>query len=110
MTCYCQECGAVVIKPETSTRNITARFCSRKCRSDFDNRRANRGRVVYDLAMHWRKNRGDKEALSSLCHQLGIFIERDRRDGRQSFNDYSTTGQPIPFLIPTSNPKKEIEP
>ena len=107
MTNHCQECGAVVIKPKTSTRKITARFCSRKCRVAFDNRRATRGRLVYDLAMHWRKNRSDKDALSALCHQLGIFIDTDNSDGRETFNKYQGTGQPIPFLIPDPNPKKE---
>lgn len=105
MTCHCQECGAVVTKPKTSTRHKVARFCSRTCRTKFDNRRSSRGRMVYDLAMHWRTNRGDKDALSELCHQLGIFIDSDKIDGRVTFNDY-TGGPPIPFLIPTSDPKQ----
>lgn len=108
MTHTCQECGAVVIKPKTSTRNKTARFCSRACRTKFDNRRSTRGRMIYDLAMHWRKNRDDKDALSVLCHQLGIFIDRDTTDGRVTFNDYR--GAPVPFLFPPHDPKKEVEP
>lgn len=88
----CNECGASL-----RDRGRNARFCGTPCKTKFNNRRVARGGIVYDLAMRWRAKRG-KEDLSDLCHQIGIFLNCDRDDGRQSWNDY--TGQAVPWQIP----------
>lgn len=93
----CRECNKSL---RDFSRN--ARFCSNKHKARFNNRRVARGGIVYDLAMRWRLNREDTAALGELCHQLAMFADQDKLDGRKSWNDY--TDQIIPYHIPRDEP------
>ncbi len=96
----CDECGTVLQGTNTAGRRSIARFCGSMCKRKYNNRRATRGSMIYDLAMRWRKDRR-KEDLTNLCHQLGLFISQDTADGRTSFNRYDNF---IPWQVPQDNP------
>ena len=98
---YCDECG-VFAPPsnEIGKHRASKRFCSKKCKGKYNNRRATRGAAIYDLGMLWRRDR-TKEALSDLCHQIGIFLRQDVWDGRQTFNRHDK----YPYVIPRDDPK-----
>lgn len=46
MTKHCKECGG-----EYRSRQYNAEFCGNECRRTFNNRRAQRGAVLLDMAM-----------------------------------------------------------
>jgi len=75
------------------------KFCSQPCRKAFNNRRATRGAILYDLCMKWRKHRKETNGFANLCHQIGIFITDDTAMGITSYHDYP---QQIPWQIPKS--------
>lgn len=75
------------------------KFCNQRCRKAFNNRRATRGAILYDLCMKWRKDRKEKDGFANLCHQIGMFISDDNAMGIKSYHDYA---QQIPWQIPTS--------
>ena len=82
---YCRECGT-----EFDGR-ATQAFCSSACRKRFDNRRAARGSVFYDLFMELRFNRAAAKrnrVWSILCRAAANFRDEDFRDraGRRSWN------------------------
>lgn len=91
----CAECGA-----DMSGFHQKARFCTLSCKSKFNNRRLTRGPMLYDLCMAWRKLRGD-DSLGNLCHQIGIYLDADDKDGRQSWNAYEAE---MPWHIPPHDP------
>lgn len=98
---HCDECGGLIPPPsEISKHRASKRFCSIKCKGKYNNRRATRGAAIYDLGMVWRRDR-TKEALSDLCHQIGIFLRQDASDGRQTFNRHDV----FPYIIPRDDPK-----
>ena len=72
------------------------KFCSQSCRKSFNNRRATRGALLYDLCMKWRKDR-EKDGLANVCHQIGIFISDDNAAGIKSYHEYPNQ---IPWQIP----------
>lgn len=74
------------------------KFCGHNCRKSFNNRRATRGALIYDLCMKWRKDR-KKEGFSDLCHQIGIYISDDNAKGITTYHDYE---KEIPWQIPLS--------
>jgi len=80
-------------------KNTRRKFCSKPCRKSFNNRRATRGALLYDLCMKWRKDR-KKKGFSDLCHQIGIFISHDNTMDIKSYHEYK---EQIPWQIPLSN-------
>jgi hypothetical protein len=81
---YCRECGTAFL-----AHRHTAEFCATRCRQHFNNRRAERGRDLYDLVMEWRFRRDRAGAaqtlISKLAAQYKLEDERER-DGRFSWN------------------------
>lgn len=78
------------------------KFCNQQCRKSFNNRRATRGALLYDLCMKWRKDR-EKKGFSDLCHQIGIFISDDNAMNIKSYHEYE---EQIPWQIPLSKKVK----
>ncbi len=92
----CAECAA-----EFSAQRAHARYCSRICNRNFNNRRASRGAEAYDFLMGWvnsrveltRKRDGkkymdrDPAFLGDLIALTSGWREADKqlRDGRKSF-------------------------
>jgi len=102
----CKECGghiAANIEVDSSRAGKKkTKFCSTMCRKKYNNRRANRGAILYDLALTMRKGRAPG-AFGDLCHQITLFLQADKEDGRITHNNYK--GEPIPYITPKSDPK-----
>lgn len=91
----CLECG------EGTTRQ--REFCSAKCRSDWNNRRKQRGAELYDLYMAHRFDRTNAQALrvfQAINRMASNFREEDkaRRAGRQSWRSPRTVIEERPYL------------
>lgn len=81
----CRECGE-----EFSDAREATVFCKSACRHAFNNRRAARGAVLYDLFMALRYDRGAAKAFkvySLMCALGKQYREEDleRRHGRPSW-------------------------
>ena len=79
----CPECHA-----EFTTEHHSKRFCSDKCKRDFNNRRLKRGAVVYDAFMALRYDRGWAKAVGLwqlLCAIAAEWRAEDREQGRDSY-------------------------
>lgn len=77
----CWECG----------RECKGRFCAapRKCKQDWNNRRARRGKPALDLLTAWRKERDPKKRGEIMKYIYRLLIEQeeedmDQRAGRRS--------------------------
>jgi hypothetical protein len=81
---YCRECGEAFL-----AQRYTGEFCTSRCRTLFNNRRAERGRDLHDLVMEWRFERDRAGAaqtlISKLAAQFKLEDERER-GGRRSWN------------------------
>jgi len=82
----CRECGV-----KFNSRRAGREFCSPSCRRSYNNRRAQRGAILYDAIMAWRFNRSAARAvglLTFVCRAASSFrAEDDReRDGRSSWD------------------------
>lgn len=91
----CLECGA--------PRSRTADFCSKSCRSDFNNRRKARGAELYDLYMAHRFQRSvalDLGVFQAINRLASNFREEDRaeRDGRRSWRKPEAVLGERPYL------------
>lgn len=96
------ECGGdLPVKKAGQAGRKASKFCCTQCRHKFHARRASRGAILYDLAMTMRKKRR-KDGFGNFCHQISLFLQQDREDGRQSFFDYE--GEPIPWQTPDADP------
>lgn len=79
----CQEC-----QNEFSPSRYTSKFCSVKCRKEFNNRRAMRGAILYDAFMGHRYDR--KAAADAgmdwkfICRIGEMFHAQDEAEGRVS--------------------------
>jgi len=81
---YCRECGRAFL-----AQRHTGEFCAIRCRQTFNNRRAERGRDLYDLVMTWRFQRDEAGAAQTLISKLAAHWRcKDEREraGRQSWN------------------------
>ena len=81
----CQECG-----DHFAPKRHTQRFCGSKCQKLFNNRRAVRGAMLYDLFMSMRNERDkakDAQVWTKLCRLAQDFKADDdqERDGRASW-------------------------
>lgn len=83
----CRECGHPFIGKRT-----TKEFCSAACRRAYNNRKATRGALIYDLVMTWRFDRSEgKDAVARklLGQAASMFKMEDdsERAGRRSWDD-----------------------
>ncbi|KQU77724.1 transcriptional regulator [Mesorhizobium sp. Root102] len=91
----CLECG------EGTSRD--GEFCSDKCRSDWNNRRKQRGAELYDLYMAHRFDRAtakDLRVFQAINRMASNFRQEDRseRAGRQSWRRPSAVLDERPYL------------
>ena len=82
----CRECGNEFESPRES------QFCGTKCRKAFNNRRATRGAVLYDMMMEHRYNRASGDASEVRGAMYALVAEwraedREQRAGRTSWLD-----------------------
>ena len=86
MTIKCDEC-----KTTFNPKKATARFCSTPCRKLFNNRRAQRGALLYDAFMAMRYDRKAAKELQLdyklVCRIGEMFHDQDVRDDVQSWRD-----------------------
>jgi hypothetical protein len=77
----CPECG------RTFHTNRPAKvFCDETCRVAYANLSLSRGKPVTPLLVTWRRHRNSeigKAALRELCRIASMYIEEDRKDGRE---------------------------
>lgn len=65
-------------------------FSSDAARTTWNNRRKNRGAIIYDLLMAWRYDRPVAKALnvfSTICKLLAEWHREDGEAGRIGYND-----------------------
>lgn len=84
MTWHCPQCGTDFTP--WGTRGGQRRFCTPKCRADFNARAKVEGALIISLAKAWRVNRGKgetaKAAFSEMVSILDMLNARDREMGR----------------------------
>ena len=84
----CRECGKGV-----GGLRVDKAFCTSKCRSSFNQRRARRGAEIYDMFMTMRYERTLSTRAKALwfiaCRMANHWREEDvlRREGRLSWRD-----------------------
>lgn len=84
----CPECGGP-LPPRAAGRGRKADFCSAGCRKAFNNRRATRGAVLYDLFMAARFDRKEHAGnITTMAQVARMFREEDTalRAGRKSWS------------------------
>lgn len=101
VTKCCKDCGCA-IPPTSKSRD----FCTASCRSNFHNRRKQRGADLYDLFMSLRFDRTvakDKGAWSLMCRMAARFRMEDQRDraGHQSWDSVEEVRERNPHLNST---------
>lgn len=72
---HCRECGI-----DYTASTARKKFCSVKCEKTFNNRRATRGALLYDLFMasRYERDRAESENLRSVMARLAMrFREED---------------------------------
>lgn len=94
----CQGCGGPIGEGRSDKK-----FCSRSCGRDHSNLRQMRGRVLYDMFMGLRFERGDAEdeqLWSAICRQAALWREEDiaERNGAFSWGDWRETLAERPYL------------
>lgn len=99
MTQLCLECG----KPLESVKRSSQLHCSRECRNTFNNRRLQRGAILYDLFMANRYQRTlakEIKVWGKICRAVITWREEDKakRDGRNSWLDPRQVLQRDPSL------------
>lgn len=82
---HCKECGG-----QFKSRQYNAEFCGTECRRTFNNRRAQRGAVLYDMAMidafdSDTSKRFDLEARIKAALDAWKTEDAEAREGRRSW-------------------------
>lgn len=79
----CLECQSPLT---ASKRGHARRFCSLECKRVFNNRRAQRGMLLYDLVMGWRldRQRADELGIRNHIHHL-VMRFREEDAGRKMY-------------------------
>lgn len=93
----CRECGARYV-----ANSVTQVFCTGICRSRYDARRIERGKILYDIFMELRYNRNSISGLWSVMCRFGeIWREEDKRirTGLQSWKDPQPIIDKQPHLL-----------
>ena len=71
------------------TKRAWGHFCSAKHRSDWNNRRGQRGSELYDLIMEYRFDRSTahkRKTWSLICTLASRFNDEDKAAGRRSWS------------------------
>ena len=94
----CRECG-----DDDEAHAAHGAFCSTVCRNRWNNRRLQRGAVIYDLIMTLRYERGVGKALkvwTLICRLAADFRreDHDARAGRKSWREARTVIGERPYL------------
>lgn len=97
----CRECGATF----DATRRARV-FCGTLCRMTFNQRRRERGAILYDLFMAQRFERDtatEKGTWSSMCRIAGAFRDEDtaQREGRKSWQSLAASASQTIALTAT---------
>jgi hypothetical protein len=100
----CQECGQGFARGRAE-----ARFCRPECRAAFNNRRKERGAILYDLFMAHRHERPLAVALKALRAMNRLAAEwrsedLARRAGRKSWGEAAEVIAQRPWLIGERGP------
>jgi len=78
----CSNCGA-----EFEPRAANQQFCNPNCRKEWNNRRASRGTVLYDMMMAMRYERDGELSESDLRKLMATVAadwhQQDLADGRE---------------------------
>ncbi len=95
----CLECG----EGFDLDARFNAEFCGDSCRKAFNNRRATRGAVIYDLFMalrYERKLASKLKVWKLLCRLAMDFRKEDheQRDSRKSWQDARKVLRERPYL------------
>lgn len=86
-TCKCRECNG-----EFKATRSDAQFCGQQCRTDYTNRRRERGAKLYDLFMISRYDRTAAKrdnVWSLMCRMAEQWNAEDKADGRQAHYDFA---------------------
>lgn len=81
----CRECGG-----RNEAKRIDQVFCCTPCRNAWENRRRDRGAILYDLFMEMRYRRSGAKGLWSIMCRLAEEwrgVDKEEREGRQSWRD-----------------------
>ena len=82
----CQECGTKYVATKASSK-----FCSTPCRKTFNNRRAQRGALMYDAFMALRYDRKAAKAAgidyTFICRIGEMFNDEDK--GKRTYRKAS---------------------
>ena len=97
----CAECGAPFLAHARLARH--AEFCGDACRKGFNNRRAMRGAVLFDLFMTLRYERGLAQKLhvwKMICRLAMDWRTEDKqqREGRKSWRNAKAVLAERPYL------------
>lgn len=97
----CAECGAPFLAHATLAKH--AEFCGTECRKTFNNRRAMRGAVLFDLFMtlrYERKVAGKLNVWRMICRQAMDWRSEDKaeREGRKSWRNARAVLEERPYL------------
>lgn len=84
---HCMECGADL--PVYSGKGQRSRFCGVKCRNAFNNRRAQRGALLYDLFMASRFERQAADSAGARSVMARLASEWNMADdGKRTWGDW----------------------
>lgn len=84
-TRHCSECGT-----EFQAKVASAEFCCQEHRLAYNNRRRDRGAMLFDLYVHTRFNRkaSQEKGLQTLIDRMvGNWVEEDRAVGRKPMRE-----------------------
>lgn len=104
LSAKCAECGHEF----HAKRPDRAEFCSTECRSRYNNRRRDRGAMLFDLYLHHRFNRkaaAEKNLQTLIDRMVGNWVEEDRRAGRRVMRDLADVMQ---AAMPHTNIRYDI--
>lgn len=80
----CAECGK-----DLKARRANRAFCGAACRRVFNNRRANRGSILYDLVViEDEGGEPGKQATERIAEMVAHWKEEDKRRKRSAMSRY----------------------
>lgn len=93
-TSKCQWCSAPF-----QSKHPTKLFCSNKCKNDFGNWCASRGKVLLPIALAYRSQRGRKGVGADAFKEMTRFLDQcnaelNERGGQPISNHYRATRGP----------------
>lgn len=98
--CKCREC-----REEFTPKKSSAAFCSTSCRKTWNNRRAMRGAILYDLFMTQRYQRGLAKKIgvwAVMCRLAMKWHNEDQSNDRRSWGSAQECINANPWLKATN--------